>query len=62
MLQQGSLWRICLEVRDVHDHFLQFLKLRFNKGLNELTVCQLLTLKNMFLPMVVVSQVEGFSW
>lgn len=43
------------------NHFLQFLNLRFNKGHNELIVCQLETLKSMLLPVVMVSRVEAFS-
>lgn len=44
------------------NHFLQFLNLRFNKGHNELIVCQLETLKSLLLPVVMVSRVEAFSW
>lgn len=60
ILQQESVWVLSLKLEThVINHFLE---LRFNKGHDVFIVRQLLTLKNIFLSVIMVSQVEGFSW
>lgn len=60
MWQQGSVF--LFEIRDIHDQsFSAFSKTDLIKG-TMFIVCQLLTLKSMFLSLIVVSQVGGFSW